>query len=118
MANIIIARNLALAVIEKDKPVDADFKSNIIDFKEMNTATIQAIVTGADANDGEFSLEVSLICDENSFVPYPESDRTLASCTNFGWEYRSFPWRYVRLCYTANSVSTGTVTIYARGKRT
>ena len=42
MADIIIARNLALAVVEKDKPVSADFKSRLIDFKEMNTATIQA----------------------------------------------------------------------------
>lgn len=118
MAEIILARNLALAVVENATSVGADFKSKIIDFKEMNTATVQAIVTGNDATDGTFSLEVSLICDETSFVPYPDSDRTLDDCTNFGWEYRSFPWRYVRVCYTANSVTTGTVTIYARGKRT
>lgn len=119
VADIILARNLKLAVVEEAIPITADFVSQLIDFKEMNTATIQAVVSGADVNDGTFSLEVSLICDPTSFIPYPDSLRSMsAGCSNFGWEYRAFPWRYVRVVYTHGSDTTGTVTIYARGKRT
>lgn len=115
---IISARNLKLAVVERDKPVTADFISKIIDFKEMNTATIQAIISGADANDGTFHLEVSLICDPDSFVIYPGSERDETECSNFGWEFKQSAWRYARVVYTHGSNTTGTVTIYARGKRT
>ena len=119
MADTVTARNNSLTVVEVDKSVAADFKSKLIDFNEMNTATIQAVVSGQDANDGVFSLEVSLICDPTSFIPYNGSERSMdAACGNFGWEYRSFPWRYVRVCYTNGTLTTGTVTIYARGKRT
>ncbi len=115
---VVLARNLKLAAIETAKSVATDFKSKIIDFKEMNTAAIQAIVSGNDATDGVFSLEVSLLCDEATFVPFPGSERTLADCTNFGWQFTDMAWRYVRVCYTANSVTAGTVDIWARGKRT
>lgn len=120
MADTVTARNNSLVVVEKDKSITADFKSKLIDFNEMNTATIQAVVSGADVNDGTFSLEVSLICDLTSFIPYAGSERSLSDdCpTNFGWEYRSFPWRYVRVCYSHGTATTGTVTIYARGRRT
>ena len=115
----ITARNNSLTIVEKAKSVAADFKSDLIDFNEMNTATVQAVVVDQDANDGTFSLEVSLICDPASFIPYPDSERVMtADYSNFGWEYRSFPWRYVRVCYTNGTLTTGTVTLYARGKRT
>ena len=119
MPDTILARNLKLAAVELAKPITADFKSQLIDFKEMNTATIQAVVKNQDADDGTFSLEVSLLCDLATFIPYPGSLREMtAACSNFGWEYRSFPWRYVRVCYTKGTQTTGTVDIYARGKRT
>lgn len=119
MADTVTARNNSLTVVEEGKSLASDFKSKLIDFNEMNTVAIQAVVSGQDAEDGTFSLEVSLICDPNSFIPYDGSERTMdADCNNFGWEYRMFPWRYVRVCYTNGTLTTGQVTIYARGRRT
>lgn len=114
----VTARNNSLTVVEKDKSMSADFYSQLIDFNEMNTIAIQAITQGTDATDGTFLIQVSLICDESSFVTLEGSSRELGTCANFGWEYRLFPWRYARVCYVANSTTTGTVTIYARGRRT
>jgi hypothetical protein len=115
----ILARNLSLAVVEENKPMTASFVSQDIDFKEMNVATIQAVVDGTDNMDGTFSLEVSLICDPNSFIVYPNSLKLEADgCMGFGWEMRTFAWRYVRVRYVAGTNTTGTVTIYARGRRT
>lgn len=115
---VVDVRNLALRRVENDKSVASDFKSEIIDFKEMNTAFIQAIVTGNDETDGIFSLEVSLLCDLTSFVPYPGSERDMSMCTNFGWEFCCLAARYVRVCYTNGTLTTGTVDIWAQAKRT
>ena len=117
---VIITRNTALRTIVKDQSLASDFKTDLIDFKEMNVAFIQAVETSPpDFFTGEFSIVVSLLCDETTFVPYPDSERTLnALCNNFGWNYCCVPFRYARVCYSANTVTTGTIDIYARAKRT
>ena len=116
---VIITRNTTLQKIGSF-PLSADFKTDLIDFKEMNVAFIQAVETSApDVLTGEFSLVVSLICLEGTFVPYPDSERFLnADCNNFGWSFCCVPFRYARVCYTANTVSTGSIDIFARAKRT
>lgn len=116
----IITRNNTLRTIAKDVSLASDFESEIIDFNEMNVAFIQTVQTLAPDNfDGTFSLKVSLLCDVDSFTPFPDSERILnASCNNFAWSFCCVPFRYARVCYTANSVTTGTVSIYARAKRT
>jgi hypothetical protein len=117
---VIDVRNTTLRKVAEGVSLGGDFKSDIIDFKEMNNAFLQAVTTSApDALDGVFSLVVSLLCEDDTFVPYPDSERTLnADCNNFGWHFCCVPFRYARVCYTANSVTTGTVDIYARAKRT
>ena len=116
----IITRNNTLRTIEKNISLASDFTSEIIDFNEMNVAFIQTVESSAPDNfDGSFSLKVSLLCDVGSFTPYPDSERILnANCNNFAWSFCCVPFRYAQICYTANSVTTGTITIYARAKRT
>ena len=120
MAEIIDVRNTQLRTIIKDQSLAVDFKTDIIDFKEMNVAFIQAVTTiQPDAFDGVFSIVVSIVCYPDTYVPYPDSERTLnTDCNNFGWNFCCVPFRYARVCYTANSVTTGTIDIYARAKRT
>lgn len=117
---ILSCRNTHLTLVASNQSLGADFNSNIIDFKEMNTGFIQTVTTSApDALDGSFSLKVSILPDPASFTPYPDSVRTLnASCNNFGWAFHGMPFRYAMVCYTANSVTAGLVTIYARAKLT
>lgn len=120
MANTIVTRNLFLAHIAEGQSLGADFKSDIIDFKEMNTAFIQIVQkTAPTLFTGKFSLVVSLLCDESTFVPYPDSERELnADCNNFGWNFCCVPFRYARVCYTANTTANGIIDIWARAKRT
>ena len=86
----------------------------------MNTAFIQIVTTTPPTLlTGFFSIEVSLLCEVGTFVPYPDSKRFLnGSCNNFGWSFFSVPFRYARLCYTANTTTDGIIDIYARAKRT
>jgi len=120
MVDTLITRNTALITVGKGFSLASDFKTDLIDFKEMNVAFIQAVQTSApDAFDGAFVLTVSLLCDPATFVPYPDSNRLLsAGCNGFGWNFCCLPFRYARVCYTANSVTTGEIDIYARAKRT
>lgn len=116
---VVITRNTTLMKVGSFS-LGSDFKSDLIDFKEMNNAFIQAVETSAPDNfSGEFSIVVSILCDETTFTPWPDSERFLNSdCNNFGWSWCCVPFRYARVCYTANSVTTGSIDIYARAKRT
>jgi len=120
MTAILPTRNTALIHVAKSQSLGVNFESDIIDFKEMNVAFIQTVQSVAPNNlTGVFSLVVSLLCQEDTFVPYPDSERTLnADCNNFGWSFCCVPFRYARVCYTANTVTSGTIDIYARAKRT
>lgn len=118
---IVDVRNTALKEILTSQSLGTDFSSPIIDFKEMNTALIQAITTVQPSIfDGKFTLYVSLLQDESTFFPYPDSERILNSeCNNFGWAFpHGLPFRYAMLWYNANNVVDGTVEVYARAKRT
>lgn len=116
----IVVRNLYLARIAQNLSLGSDFKSDLIDFKEMNTAFIQIVTTTPPTLfTGEFKMEVSLLCDIGTFVPYPDSTRVLnATCNNFAWNLFSVPYRYAIICYTANTTTDGIIDIYARAKRT
>lgn len=119
MVEILKARNNSLVFIT-EIPLSADYMSPLLDFHEMNSGFIQVVTTTSPANyTGEFLIKVSLLCEPDSFIPHPDSERTLNdSCNNFGWSFCCIPFRYARLCYTANSTSDGEINLYARGKRT
>lgn len=120
MPETVISRNLQLTKVLEGQSLGVDFESPLIDFKEMNSGFIQAVVTtNPTLFTGEFLIKVSLLCEEDSFVPYPGSTRTLNdSCNNFGWEFCCLAFRYARVCYTANTTTDGVVDIWARAKRT
>jgi hypothetical protein len=111
-------RNTELTHVALNQSLSANFTSQIIDFKEMNVAFIQAVVTTPpDAYDGQFTIKVSLLCDPTTFVHFPDSERTLnASCNNFGWTFCCVPFRYALISYTKGSVTSGIVDLYARAK--
>lgn len=120
MAQIVSSRNLELTEVEQGISLGSDFESKLIDFKEMNAGFIQ-IVTRENPTlyQGKFEIKVSLICDDTTFVPYPNSARDVnADCNNFGWEFCCLTFRYAMVCYTANGSTDGIADIYARAKRT
>jgi hypothetical protein len=116
---VISSRNTQLTTILKDQSLAVDFMTPLIDFKEMNSGFIQAVVTtNPTLFTGEFEIKVSLLCDEATMVPYPNSKRVLNSeCNNFGWEFCCLAFRYAQICYTANTTADGVVDLYARAKR-
>ena len=114
---VLSTRNTSLIVGAKDKPLNANFISDIFDFKEMNIGSIQCVRIDGDANDGVFSLEISNICDEESFAPYPSSEVSGCNERNIIWLFDKIPFRFARLIYTAGTDTTGTVSVYGRGKK-
>lgn len=120
MVETLTSRNLELTKIGSDISLGSDYKSPLIDFKEMNAGFIQVVTTTPPTVfTGEFSITVSLLCEESSFVPFPDSQRLLdASCNNFGWNFCCLAFRYARVCYTANTTTDGIFDLYARAKRT
>lgn len=117
---VVTSRNLELTEVETSKGLGSDFNSKIIDFKEMNAGFIQVVTrTNPTVFEGQFVVKVSLLCEEDTFVPYPNSDRILnADCNNFGWEFCCLTFRYAMVCYTANGTTDGLIDMYARAKRT
>jgi len=92
-------------------------ESDIIDFREMNSGTIQIVVDGADVNDGVFTLKQSILCEPTSFAMYPKGTLPMdASCPNLAANICCIPFRYMKVCYSQGTDSTGTATIYARAK--
>lgn len=120
MAEIVTSRNLELSEVDLGVSLGADFDSKIIDFKEMNSGFIQVVTTSNPSNlSGKFHVKVSLLCNETTFVTYPNSERFLNdSCNNFGWEFCCLAFRYAKIFYVANSTTDGLIDIYARAKRT
>jgi len=114
---VVSARNTKLASINLGIDITSDFKSDIIDFKEMSIIAIQAVIKGADVSDGDFELQVSLLCDVTTFIKVPGSERPVDPlCPAVGWEYRDFAWRFVRVCYTKGTDTVGAFDLFARGK--
>ena len=66
--SVILVRNFSLENIDSSQNLNVDFESTIIDFKEMNVAGIQGVITTPPTNfTGQFLLKVSLICEPSTF---------------------------------------------------
>lgn len=110
-------RNTSLVRIADSVPLSADFVSDIIDFKEMNSGTIQLVIDGADVHDGVFTLKQSILCEPNTFAKYPDGTLEMdAGCPNLAANIESIPFRFMLVEYTRGTTTTGTVSIYARAK--
>jgi hypothetical protein len=96
----------------------ADFISTVGDFREMSIGFIQAIYDGVDAFDGSFEIFVGIENDESTFARLPNSALVMdADCNSICWNLCCIGYRFFYVKYTANSVTTGTVKLLARGKK-
>lgn len=110
-------RNTSLVQIADSIPLSADFVSDLIDFKEMNSGTIQIVIDGADFHDGVFTLKQSILCDIDTFAKYPDGTLEMdATCPNLAANIEVIPFRYMLLEYKRGTTTTGTFSIYARAK--
>jgi len=91
---------------------------NFMDFKEMNVGMIQIIFSGQGASDGVFTIEVSLLCEADTFCPLPDSEKSMNGLDSIGYHFCQFAWRYARVKYTAGATAQGTFSLWARAKRT
>lgn len=114
---IITARNTRLAAVALNKPLTDPFISDIIDFKEMTSGSVQVTRVGGDVNDGQFILEISNFCDANTFSLYPGS-KIDADCdgVNLIWLLNTIPFRFARVVYSPGADTVGTASVHARGK--
>lgn len=115
------ARDSCIVVVDKDLSLAGDFVSTIIDFHDSSHGSIHAIWTPSDSTAGVFVLHGSLVpavptsFDDNDV---DKSDFVLVSpLTSHLWTYKKLSFRYMQMRWTANATTTGTVTIYAQGKR-
>jgi len=98
----------------------SDFRSSVGDLKEMTHGFVQAFYSGYDNFDGTFELFVSgFFCGNDDVMSrYPCSAAPIdVGCSSLGWNLIAAGYRFIQIRYTANSVTTGTVTIKAIGKR-
>jgi hypothetical protein len=93
----------------------AAFSSEVADFNEMARGAVQWWWDGEDNTTGETWLEASV--DAIHWAPIPGSRMDLSEATKSNlWDRRSIGFRYLRLCYTPNTTTTGTLTAVAVGK--
>lgn len=111
------ATNSALKVVSKDKPLDASFNSQVVAFRDSKIGSIQVVRSNGDVNDGVFSLEVSNLCEEDTFAPYPLSEVSSCVDNNIIWLFDKIPFLFARLIYTKGTDTVGTANIYAIGKQ-
>jgi hypothetical protein len=100
--------------------LSADFRSKVGDLKEMSLGYIQAVYSGHDATDGAFELFVAAtFCGtDDHFARYPNSALTMdAGCASIGWNLLCAGYRFFQIRYTKNSVTAGTVEIFAIAKK-
>lgn len=119
MANVHQVRDTALVkIFTYDLAADDGVWSDLIDFKEMNSGTIQIVVDGATANDGQFVLYQSILCNASSFALYPNGCLLMSpTCPNLAANICCIPFRYMRLKYVKGTDTTGFATVYARAKK-
>lgn len=110
-------RNTALRVLAKDEPLDQDLVVEIIEFREMNSGSIQVVREGGDVNDGVFALSVSNLCDPSTFAPYPSGDISDCTSENLIWLFNHLPFKFAMITYTKGTDTIGTFSVYAQGKK-
>lgn len=85
-----------------------------IDTSYFRYLSIQGVWSGADATDATIIPEFSN--DGNNWEQDTSSAAAVtigAAAGSDGWEWpRALGWRYVRVAYTPNTNSTGTLTLY------
>jgi hypothetical protein len=93
----------------------ADFESDVADLNEMTIGSVQWFWEGEDTTTGETWLEAS-----NDAIHWDEiegSRHNLDRSTKSRlWNRIGIGFRYIKLCYSPNTTTTGTLTAFALGK--
>lgn len=113
MANRFELRQQSVADVTANENLES------VDLSNFPTLAVQVVWTGVDGFAATLQPEVSI--DGSNWLCPGTTDAILtldSAADNDGWEWPSFPWRYIRMTYTSNSTTTGTITIYIYGKRT
>ena len=98
--------------------MSSDFLSSNIDVTGLKSGSLEARWSGADQDDGTFVVECSN--DGTNFSQYGESGTSLGGDLTDTqiWNILEFTTRFIRLRYTANSVTTGTFSVHFSGRTT
>ena len=120
---ITVPTNGDVTEVMADASMAGDITSEILDLEHAKNASIQAIWSGNDAFDAQLELEVSNETLSSSFGPYPDNDSRhilISGETSLTWVLISelLTTRYIRIKYTAVSVTTGLIrfNVTAKGK--
>jgi hypothetical protein len=103
----------------------ADIVSDIVDFKDMTSGSIQVKWEGNDQDNGEIIAEVSNIPEDSWFDRFGSTatfvmndngidiGKKKTRLFNFGW----LGFRYARIRYLKGTNTTGTLQVMALGKK-
>ena len=118
------ARNVHRGYLVQDKPMNADFVTPPVDFREMVTGSFHAKWENNNALNGQIILQASNVPKEEWFEDMQCSETTLDDDDSaFGkkrtklFRDTSIGYRYARIRYIAGSNTTGTMTIIVIGKK-
>ena len=113
----IYARNTNTSVVYNG-PMNSDFISDPIDFRNMSLGFIQ-VIYGSPLNFlGSFRLLVSSRLELETFVYLDASDKIMdITCPGIGWNLCCIGYRFVRVQYFANGQGSDEMEIIACGKK-
>lgn len=104
--------------LAKDQPLGSDFITPWHEITYHDMGAIQMWWSGADTIDGSLSLQMSL--DKEHWIDYFASTNRATVCApsgSTGYDLTHLTYRYWRIAYTANTNTTGTITILSFIKR-
>lgn len=119
---ITIPTNGDVTDVMDDTSMATNLTSETMDFEHACTGSIQIIWSGQDANDGTMELQASNETGAATFCSVPKGTYTMDSTHQAHmWILTEdmFAFRYARVVFTKNSVTTGTMRINctAKGKQ-
>lgn len=108
--------------VETAKSLALDFHSQVIDFKDMSSGSVQMTWVGTDSITGTFKVYGSNSETDGTFDLNEVSDADIVVSTGSGsriWRSvaNNLSFRYVQVRWTGNGTTTGSVDITAIGKR-
>jgi len=102
---------------ELDMSVDGETETYII--RDMKTLGIQIVPQGHTFLSGdcpEVTLKISLVDDPAMFVPY-DCFKLCEGCETKYWNIAHASFKFMKVCYTKNAATNGTLCIIASGKK-
>ena len=117
MATKVVVNVQRVQLTPDAQPLNANFSSDIIDYRDMLTGFIQVIWNAPDTFDGFFELWVSAFPDAATMGKYPGSKHAMdADCNSFSWNIQRMGFRYAMVKWTKGTQTTGSVFIVGTGK--